>query len=139
MKAEDYVHRIGRTGRAGRSGLAVTLAERRDAGMIQRIQRFTTQRIPSATIVGLEPKRAEPRPEARPGGFAGRPARPGAGHRPFKPHGRPAGEAGAERRAADGPRHGPHAGPQAGARPPRPFGDGPKARAGKPPMRPRAR
>ena len=38
MKAEDYVHRIGRTGRAGRSGLAVTLAERRDAQMIQRIQ-----------------------------------------------------------------------------------------------------
>ena len=35
MKAEDYVHRIGRTGRAGRAGLAVTLAERRDAGMIQ--------------------------------------------------------------------------------------------------------
>ena len=31
MKAEDYVHRIGRTGRAGRAGLAVTLAERRDA------------------------------------------------------------------------------------------------------------
>ncbi len=60
MKAEDYVHRIGRTGRAGRSGLAVTLAERRDAGMVQRIQRFTTQRIPPAVIAGLEPKRAEP-------------------------------------------------------------------------------
>ncbi len=63
MKAEDYVHRIGRTGRAGRAGLAVTLAERRDFGMIQRIQRFTTQRIPAATIAGLEPKRAEPRPQ----------------------------------------------------------------------------
>jgi superfamily II DNA/RNA helicase len=60
MKAEDYVHRIGRTGRAGRSGLAVTLAERRDAGMIHSIQRFTTQRIPSAVIEGLEPKRPDP-------------------------------------------------------------------------------
>ena len=80
MKAEDYVHRIGRTGRAGRTGLAVTLAERRDSGMIRRIQRYTTQRIPAATIAGLEPKRAEPpkpfdRP-ARPGGkrFGPRPA-----------------------------------------------------------------
>ncbi len=62
MKAEDYVHRIGRTGRAGRSGLAVTLAERRDAGMIHSIQRFTTQRIPPAVIAGLEPRRPEPKP-----------------------------------------------------------------------------
>jgi superfamily II DNA/RNA helicase len=60
MKAEDYVHRIGRTGRAGRAGLAVTLAERRDAGMIHRIQRFTTQDIPAAVIEGLEPKRPAP-------------------------------------------------------------------------------
>ena len=64
MKAEDYVHRIGRTGRAGRSGLAVTLAERRDASMIHSIQRFTTQRIPPATIAGLEPRRPEPKPAA---------------------------------------------------------------------------
>ncbi len=84
MKAEDYVHRIGRTGRAGRSGLAVTLAERRDASMIHSIQRFTTQRIPPATIVGLEPRRAEPQPA--PARFA--PPRAGArrgapgGHRP---------------------------------------------------------
>jgi superfamily II DNA/RNA helicase len=60
MKAEDYVHRIGRTGRAGRAGLAVTLAERRDAGMIQRIQRFTTQRIPVATVAGFEPRQPMP-------------------------------------------------------------------------------
>ncbi|HEX5310441.1 DEAD/DEAH box helicase [Aquabacterium sp.] len=56
MKAEDYVHRIGRTGRAGRSGLAVTLVERRDIPMLRRIERFTTQRIPEAVIEGLEPK-----------------------------------------------------------------------------------
>ena len=70
MKAEDYVHRIGRTGRAGRAGLAVTLAERRDAGMIQRIQRFTTQRIPVATMVGLEPRLPEPREYSAPRGAA---------------------------------------------------------------------
>ncbi len=55
MKPEDYVHRIGRTGRAGRSGLAVTLAERRDIPMVRRIERFTTQRIPESVIEGLEP------------------------------------------------------------------------------------
>jgi superfamily II DNA/RNA helicase len=106
MKEEDYVHRIGRTGRAGRSGLAVTLAERRDTGMVQRIQRFTTQRIPATTIEGLEPKRPEPKPVARPfvkhgsagnhggnfgGGFAGNNARP-AGQRPFARPGAPAGK-----------------------------------------------
>ena len=61
MKAEDYVHRIGRTGRAGRNGLAVTLAERMDTGMIRRIQQFTTQNIPVGVVVGLEPKAPEPK------------------------------------------------------------------------------
>ncbi|MFG6449159.1 DEAD/DEAH box helicase [Roseateles sp. BYS180W] len=61
MKAEDYVHRIGRTGRAGRSGVAVTLAERQDLMMIKRIQQFTTQPIPVARIEGLEPRMEEPR------------------------------------------------------------------------------
>ena len=56
MKAEDYVHRIGRTGRAGRSGLAVTLVERRDIGMLRRIERFTTHRIAESAIEGLEPQ-----------------------------------------------------------------------------------
>ena len=61
MKPEDYVHRIGRTGRAGVNGLAVTLAERMDTGMIRRIQQFTTQAIPVATIGGLEPKAPAPK------------------------------------------------------------------------------
>jgi superfamily II DNA/RNA helicase len=102
MKEEDYVHRIGRTGRAGRSGLAVTLAERRDTGMVQRIQRFTTQKIPATVIEGLEPKRPEPKPAPRPfvkhgggfgggGNFAGPGARP-AGPRPFSRPGAPAGK-----------------------------------------------
>ena len=89
MKEEDYVHRIGRTGRAGRTGLAVTLAERRDSGMIHRIQRYTTQRIPATIIEGLEPKRPEP-----PKPFS-RPERPGGktfGPKPFGKTFKPAGK-----------------------------------------------
>ncbi|MBP7913747.1 MAG: DEAD/DEAH box helicase [Vitreoscilla sp.] len=66
LKAEDYVHRIGRTGRAGRSGRAVTLAERRDVPMIRRIQHYTTQPIPVATVQGLEPSRPAPDTVQRP-------------------------------------------------------------------------
>ena len=80
MKAEDYVHRIGRTGRAGRTGLAITLAERRDIGMIRRIERFTTQRISAAVVPGLEPQM--PAPSDKPSGdrpFGGRPAGKGFG------------------------------------------------------------
>lgn len=88
MKEEDYIHRIGRTGRAGRTGLAVTLAERRDFGMVQRIQRFTTQRIPAATITGLEPRTPEPVARAKPG-FGGPGGKPGPkrfGGKPFGGH-----------------------------------------------------
>jgi len=90
MKAEDYVHRIGRTGRAGRNGLAVTLAERMDAGMIRRIQHFTTQDIPVATVAGLEPKSPAPKmfPPRRDGAFADRPAG-GEGKRFGKPFAKP--------------------------------------------------
>ena len=65
MKAEDYVHRIGRTGRAGANGLAITLAERMDSGMIRRIQQFTTQSMPVTTIAGLEPKVQAPKMRRR--------------------------------------------------------------------------
>jgi len=93
MKAEDYVHRIGRTGRAGRNGLAVTLAERMDVGMIRRIQQFTTQNIPVNIVAGLEPKTPEPkmyaaRPEGgAPSRFGGKPFghKPAFGKKPFAP------------------------------------------------------
>ena len=74
MKPEDYVHRIGRTGRAGRNGLAITLAERRDVGMIRRIERFTTQPIAHSQVPGCESKL--PPPSATPP--ARGPARPGS-------------------------------------------------------------
>lgn len=61
--AEDYVHRIGRTGRGGASGIAISFASNRDALLLKRIERYTEQRIEMHTIEGLEPKfklRAEP-------------------------------------------------------------------------------
>ncbi len=55
-QAEDYVHRIGRTGRAGRSGVAISLANVRENFQVKIIERFTTQPIPVISLPGLEPK-----------------------------------------------------------------------------------
>jgi len=81
MKAEDYVHRIGRTGRAGRNGLAITLAERRDVGMIRRIERFTTQPIAVTVVPGLEPKYTAPTMSGP--SFGGKPSFGGRGKPSF--------------------------------------------------------
>ncbi len=63
MKAEDYTHRIGRTGRAGRDGLAVTFAEMRDRRKIGDIEAYTRQPFKAEVIPGMEPKARMP--EAR--------------------------------------------------------------------------
>ncbi len=44
--AEDYVHRIGRTGRAGRSGVAIMLASSADGRSIAAIEKLIGQPIP---------------------------------------------------------------------------------------------
>jgi len=55
-QAEDYVHRIGRTGRAGASGIAVSFANHAERGTLRNIERFTGAAIPTHTIPGLEPR-----------------------------------------------------------------------------------
>ena len=87
MKAEDYTHRIGRTGRAGRDGIAVTFAEYRDRFRIADIEAYTRQPFKAEVLPGLEP-RARVAPAGRPSG-AGRGGRAGAGPR----HGAPSGRA----------------------------------------------
>jgi len=60
MKAEDYTHRIGRTGRAGRDGLAVTFAEFRDRRKIFDIEGYSRQPFKAEVIPGLEPTQRFP-------------------------------------------------------------------------------
>ena len=43
--AEDYVHRIGRTGRAGASGIAMTLVTREDARLVSDIEKLIKKKI----------------------------------------------------------------------------------------------
>ena len=43
--AEDYVHRIGRTGRAGKRGVAITFVTGRDIYKLPYIERYTRTRI----------------------------------------------------------------------------------------------
>jgi superfamily II DNA/RNA helicase len=56
--AEDYVHRIGRTGRAGATGIAISFASNMDRHILRKIEQFTGQRMEPAVIEGFEPKRA---------------------------------------------------------------------------------
>ncbi|ATE61560.1 DEAD/DEAH box helicase [Thauera sinica] len=88
-QAEDYVHRIGRTGRAGRDGVAITLSGPRETGLIRAIERFTGDRLEVHTIPGMEPAPRKPS-GPRPGGNGGR--RFGSGGRPGGGHGRPGGD-----------------------------------------------
>jgi hypothetical protein len=129
MKAEDYTHRIGRTGRAGRDGIAVTFAELRDRRRIQDIESYTRQPFKAEVLPGLEPRVRVP--ESRPfgrgsedrGGFGGgfnRDRRPAGGDRGFGPaRGGNAGGFAGDRNARGpiptGPRHfAPHHSPARG-------------------------
>ena len=72
MKAEDYVHRIGRTGRAGREGQAITIAEFRDRRKIQDIEHYMQQNLKPSVIAGLEPQqRFAPTSDRPRGNFGG--------------------------------------------------------------------
>jgi superfamily II DNA/RNA helicase len=53
--AEDYVHRIGRTGRAGRQGNAFTLCMPEEARSLAAIEKLTGKPIPRMEIDGLDP------------------------------------------------------------------------------------
>jgi ATP-dependent RNA helicase RhlE len=94
--AEDYVHRIGRTGRAGTEGKALSLVCVDEARLLKEIERLLKRPLPSEIISGFAPDpsiKAEPILTGRGGGGQGRGgARPGgAGSRPGGASRRPAG------------------------------------------------
>ena len=82
--AEDYVHRIGRTGRAGASGTAISFVNRNDVLALQKIERFIGHKVNVSAVEGMEarfkpgmgrPARPAGKPTGKPGGkFVGKPA-----------------------------------------------------------------
>ncbi len=52
--AEDYVHRIGRTGRAGKTGHAFTIATPEDKPAVEAIEKLTGSAIPPIIVGGLD-------------------------------------------------------------------------------------
>ena len=61
--AEDYVHRIGRTGRAGASGEALSLVTADEFKQLKDIERLIGQVIPREIVEGFEP--TEQLPESK--------------------------------------------------------------------------
>jgi ATP-dependent RNA helicase RhlE len=59
--AEDYVHRIGRTGRAGVEGEAVSLVSAEERSLMAAIERLINRKVESRPIEGFHPGSAAPR------------------------------------------------------------------------------
>ncbi len=53
--AEDYVHRIGRTGRAGAEGEAISLVSPEEAHLLGAIEKLLKKQIPRVADTGYEP------------------------------------------------------------------------------------
>jgi ATP-dependent RNA helicase RhlE len=111
MVAEDYVHRIGRTGRAGASGEAISLVAQDESGLLRAIQRVLKADITVVEVEGYTPTKTlrmgnDNPARGRPAGNRPPPRREGA------PRGRrPHAGGGGERHAHAGPKgHGPRGG-----------------------------
>ena len=52
--AEDYVHRIGRTGRAGKTGIAMSLVAPEEKGYLAEIEKLIKMKIEQVVVAGYE-------------------------------------------------------------------------------------
>ena len=91
MVAEDYIHRIGRTGRAGATGEALSLVSPEEGGLLRQIQRMLKLELVMDVVEGYAPSKPirldTPIPKNGGGQRDGQrpPGRPG-----HRPHARPA-------------------------------------------------
>jgi ATP-dependent RNA helicase RhlE len=87
MVAEDYVHRIGRTGRNGASGEALSFVAPDEGGLLRQIQRLLKVDVSVENVEGFEPSRPIrlDAPIPKNGGGNGRGAKPA-----HRPHAKPA-------------------------------------------------
>ncbi len=115
MKAEDYIHRIGRTGRQGATGKATSFVTPRDRRLLHDIERLLGKKIPTEFGQPMEassrPQRASgQRTESKPHADAARGASSAGGERGANPGNK-------RRRRRRGGRGGRGGGPSGGAKP----------------------
>ncbi|MDP2919662.1 MAG: DEAD/DEAH box helicase [Dehalococcoidia bacterium] len=88
--ADDYIHRIGRTGRIGNTGEAFTLVTSEDAPMVRTLERLLKAPLERRTMDDFNYDAPAPAGEiSRPYGRSGR--NPPAGRRPIAAHRSPSG------------------------------------------------
>jgi ATP-dependent RNA helicase RhlE len=76
FNAEDYVHRIGRTGRAGASGLAITLVTRDDTRLVSDIEKLIKKKLEIEPFEFEDERPRRPRRDSRERDEAGDERRP---------------------------------------------------------------
>jgi ATP-dependent RNA helicase RhlE len=118
--AEDYVHRIGRTGRAGANGEAISLVCVDEHRLLRDIEQLLKKTIEKKVLPGFEPDpsiRAEPIQNGRrsAGAGAGKPQRQGEPRRAAGKAQRPP-QRGTSSRGAGAPSARKPSGPQPGSR-----------------------
>jgi len=92
MVAEDYIHRIGRTGRAGATGEALSLVSPEEGGLLRQIQRMLKVDLMMDVVDGYAPSKPIrlDTPIPRNGGGQRDGGQRPPGRPAHRPHGRPA-------------------------------------------------
>jgi ATP-dependent RNA helicase RhlE len=112
--AEDYVHRIGRTGRNGSTGEAISLVAQDEAKYLRAIVRMLGRDVDLRDVPGFEPQTPIRWGNSAPG----KAEQPGGDHAPR----RTSAQKHARRPHSEAPRHA-HAGPKKHGSGPRREGD----------------